>query len=92
MLRDNGPCWPADTGGAPATPLAHHGHLGRNYLGLERRRELLCLIEPEPEVGQASLLATLNASNLGLGRHAGPQLCNQLHPPHQFRHQPTLFP
>ena len=29
------------TGNAPATPLAHHGHLGRNYLGLERRRELL---------------------------------------------------
>jgi hypothetical protein len=72
--------------------LAHGGHLRQDHLGLERRRELLGLVEPEPEVGQAGVLAAFNASNLGLGRHAGPQLCHQLHPPHQFRHPPTLFP
>jgi hypothetical protein len=82
---------PASTGHAPATALARHGHLYWHDLSLERGCELLRLIEPEPEVGQASLRAALNTSNLGLGRHAGPQLCNQLHPPHQFRHQPTLF-
>src|SRR5829696_1694304 len=83
---------PSSTRHAPATPLAHHGQLRRNHLGLARRCELLCLIEPEPEVGQARLRATLHASNLGFRHHAGPQLCNELHPPHQFRHQPTLFP
>src|SRR5215208_7954996 len=51
------------TSDAPATPLAHDGHLGRNHLGLERRCELLRFIEPEPEFGQADRLAALNASN-----------------------------
>ena len=51
---------------APATPLAYDGQLRRNHLGLERRRELLGLVEPQPEVGQARLLATLNARDLGI--------------------------
>jgi len=72
--------------------LAHDGQLGRNHLGLERRRELLRLVEPQPEVGQACLRATFNARDLGFGRHAGLQLRYQLHTPHQLRHQPTLFP
>src|SRR4051812_43048235 len=80
------------TGNAPAPPLAHDGQLRRNHLGLERRRELLGLVEPQTEVGQASLLAMLNARDLGLGRHAGLQLRDQLHTPYQLRHQPTLFP
>ena len=83
---------PSSTGHAPATTLARHGHLCRHDLSLERRCELLRLIEPKPELGQAGLLIALDASNLGLRHHAGLQLRNQLHPPHQFRHQPTLFP
>jgi hypothetical protein len=75
-----------------ALPLAYDGQLPRNHLGLERRRELLGFVEPQPEVGQARLLATLNARDLGLGRHAGLQLRHQLHTPYQLRHQPTLFP
>jgi hypothetical protein len=63
---------PSSTGHAPATTLARHGHLRRHDLSLERRRELLRLIEPEPEFSQADRLAALNTSNLGLGRHAGP--------------------
>ena len=63
---------PSSTGPAPATTLARHGHLRRHDLSLERRRELLRLIEPEPEFSQADRLAALNTSNLGLGRHAGP--------------------
>src|SRR3954467_15117180 len=72
---------------ASATPLAHDGQLPRNHLGLERRCELLRFVEPQPEVGQARLLATLNARDLGLGRHAGLQLRHQLHTPYQLRHQ-----
>src|SRR3954447_17172925 len=49
---------------ATATPLAHDGQLPRNHLGLERRCELLRFVEPQPEVGQARLLATLNARPL----------------------------
>src|SRR3954453_20547514 len=77
---------------ASATPLAYDGQLPRNHLGLERRRELLGFVESQPEVRQARLLATLNARDLGLGRHAGLQLRHQLHTPYQLRHQPTLFP
>ena len=62
----------------------------------QRRRDhptiLHALIEPQPEVGQACLLTTLEARDLGLGRHAGLQLRHQLHTPYQLRHQPTLFP
>ena len=72
--------------------LAYHGQLPRHDLGLECRCELLRLVESQPEVRQAGLLATLNVRDLCLGRHAGLQLRHQLHPPHQFRHQPTLFP
>src|SRR5215207_2045411 len=80
------------TSDAPTTSLAHDGQLRRNHLGLERRCELLGFVEPQPEVGQARLLATLDARDLGLGRHAGLQLCYQLHTPYQLRHQLTLFP
>ena len=44
---------PSSTGHAPATTLARHGHLRRHDLSLERRCELLRLIEPEPEFSQA---------------------------------------
>src|SRR5687768_6012382 len=79
------------TSDALPASLAHDGQLRRNYLGLERRCELLRLVEPQPEVGLAHLFATLNARDLGLGRHAGLQLRHQLHTPYQLRHQPTLF-
>src|SRR4051812_26243285 len=49
---------PSSTGPAPAMTLARHGHLRRHDLSLERRCELLRLGEPQPEVGQARLLAT----------------------------------
>ena len=62
------------TGRAPTASLAHDGQLPRNHLGLERRRELLGLVEPQPEVGQASLLATLETRDLCLRGHAGLQL------------------
>ncbi len=77
---------------ARATALAQHGHLGRHDLSLECCRELLRLGEPEPKLGQAGLIVALKAGNLGFRRHPRPQLRNQLHPPHQLRHQPTLFP
>jgi hypothetical protein len=82
----------APTGPAPATALAHHSHLCRYDLSLECRRELLRLSKLKPEFGQAGLLIALDPGNLGFRHHPGPQLRNQLHPPHQFRHQPTLFP
>src|SRR3954454_9760104 len=50
---------PSPAGCARAAALAHGGHLRRDHLGLERRRALLRLVEPQPEVGQASLLAAL---------------------------------
>ena len=50
---------PSSTGQAPATTLARHGHLRRHDLSLERRCELLRLIEPEPEFSQADRLAAL---------------------------------
>ncbi len=77
-------------GRAPPAALAHGRHLCRHDLGLERRREPLRLVEPEPEVGQAGLLVALDPCDLGLGRHAGLRLRDQLDPPHQLRHQPPL--
>jgi len=77
---------------APAAALTQHGHLGRHDLSLECCRELLRLGEPEPKLGQAGLLIALDAGHLRLCCHPRPQLRNQLHPPHQLRHQPTLFP
>ncbi|MGI4795528.1 MAG: hypothetical protein ACRYG8_15925 [Janthinobacterium lividum] len=77
---------------ARATALTQHGHLGRHDLSLQRRRELLRLVQPKPKLGQAGLLVALDAGNLGFRRHPRPQLRNQLHPPHQLRHQPTLVP
>src|SRR3954471_11955642 len=59
------------TGDAPATMRAHGGHLRRDHLGLERRRELLRLVEPQPEAGEASLLAALETRDLCLRGHAG---------------------
>ncbi len=36
---------------------------------MERRRELLRLVEPEPEISQMSRLIALIARDLDLGRH-----------------------
>ena len=47
---------------------------------------------PEAKVGQSNLLTALDAGDHGLGRHAGPQLRDQLHPPHQLRHRPPPPP
>jgi len=75
-----------------ATALTHHSHLRRHDLSLECCRELLRLVEPKPKLGQAGLLIALDARNFGFRRHPRPQLRNQLHPPYQHPHQPTLFP
>src|SRR4051794_30664941 len=80
------------TSRAPATALAHRGHLCRHDLGLQRRGEPLYLLQPEPEASQAGRLATLDPGNLGLRRHPGLQLRHQLHPPHQLRHRPPPPP
>jgi len=77
---------------ARATALTHHSHLGRHDLSLQRCRELLRLGEPKPKLGQAGLLVALDAGDLGFRHHPRPKLRNQLHPPHQLRHQPTLVP
>jgi len=53
---------------------------------------LLRLGELKPKLGQAGLLIALDAGNFGFRRHPRTQLRNQLHPSHQLRHQPTLFP
>jgi len=42
-------------GYAHTATLAHPGDLRRDHLRLERRRELLCLGEPEPKLSQAGL-------------------------------------
>jgi len=77
---------------ARATALTHHSHLRRHDLSLKCCRELLRLVQPKPKLGHAGLLIALNLGNFGLRRHPRPQLRNQLHPPYQLRHQPTLFP
>jgi hypothetical protein len=76
--------------GAGATTPAQDRHLCRHHLSLQRGRELLGLFEPQPKLGQIGLLITFDPGDLRLRRHAGLQFCNQLHPPHQLRHQPTL--
>ena len=82
----------APTGLARATACAQSSDLRRHELGLQRRRELLRLGEREPELGQAGPLVTLNVGELGLSDRAGLKLRDQLHPPHQLRHQPTPIP
>jgi len=77
---------------AQATALAQHSHLGRHDPSLQCCRELFRLVEPQPKLSQAGLLIALDAGNFGFRHHPRPQLRNQLHPPHQLRHQPTLFP
>jgi len=77
---------------AQATALTHRGHLGRHDLSLQCCRKLLRLGKPKPKLGQAGLLIALDAGNLAFHRHPRPQLRNQLHSPHQLRHQPTLVP
>ncbi len=72
--------------------LAHHGYLGRNHLCLDRRCDLLCLGQPQSKVGYAGLFIALEAADLHLRRHPSPQLRDQLHPPHQLRHQLTCSP
>jgi len=80
----------AAAGHARAATLAQDRHLCRHDLSLQRGRELLGLFKPQPKLGQVGLLITLDLGGLCLRRHAGLQFCNQLHPPHQLRHQPTL--
>ncbi len=77
---------------AQATAFTHDIYLGRHDLSLECCRELLRLGELKPKLGQAGLLLALDAGHLGFRHHPRPQLRNQLHPPHQLRHQPTLVP
>ncbi|MBV8402520.1 MAG: hypothetical protein JOZ17_27925 [Acetobacteraceae bacterium] len=73
------------------TTLAQDRHLCRDDLSLQRGYQLLGLFEPQPKLGQTRVLITLDPGHLGLGRHAGLQLGDQLHSPHQFRHPPTLI-
>jgi len=82
----------APTRNALATALTHHSHLRRHDLSLECCRELLRLSKPKRKLGQAGLLIALDLGNLGFRHHPRPKLRNQLHPPHQLRHQPTLVP
>jgi hypothetical protein len=77
---------------ARATTLANDRYLRRDHLRLERGCELLGLRKPKPEVGQADLLIALKARDLHLCRQARLQFRNQLHSPHQIRHQLTLSP
>src|SRR3954469_15503220 len=76
----------APTGPAPATALAHHSHLRRHDLSLERRRELLRLSKLKPKLGQAALPITLDPGNFSPRHPPRPQPRTQLPPPHQFRH------
>ena len=74
-----------------AAALTHPSHLSRHDLSPQCRRELLRLGQLKPKLGQTGLVVALNTGDFGF-RHPRPQLRNQLHPPHQLRHQPTLFP
>ena len=70
-------------------------HLARDHLEVALRpvpAAHVATIKPDPEVGQASLLAALETRDLCLRGHARLQLRHQLHTPHQLRHQATLFP
>jgi hypothetical protein len=44
----------------------------------------LTMRQPQPELGQAGLRVTLDAGELGFGRHTRLELRDQLHPPHQL--------
>ena len=81
---------PAGLAGTTALPKS--GDLPRHESGLQRRREPFRLGEAEPELGQAGLLITHDAGDLGLADHAGLEFRDQPHPPHQVRHPPTLIP
>jgi hypothetical protein len=82
----------ASTSQAQAATLAHHRHLRRDHIRLECGGELLRLRQTQTKVGQANLFVALEARKFPLRRQARLQLCNQLHPPHQLRHQLTLVP
>jgi hypothetical protein len=75
---------PAPARFAGSRTYAQGRHLRRHDLGLQRRREPLGLGERETELGQADLLVTFKAGELGLGDHARPDFRHQLHPPHQL--------
>jgi hypothetical protein len=64
-----------------------------NPMGLHAPRccQLLGLFEPQTQLGQVGFLITFDPGDFRLRRHAGLQLGNQLHPPYQFRHRPTLI-
>ena len=83
---------PAPARRARARALAHRGHLRRDHLGLQRRREPLCPIEPQPEIGQTDVPVALDAGQLRLRDDARMPLRDQLHPPLQLRHSPVLVP
>jgi len=83
---------PASTRLACARALAQGGHLRRHHLGLQRRREPLRLVQPQPKLGQANVRVALNAGELRLGGHARLPFRHQLYPPHQLHYQPTPLP
>jgi len=83
---------PAPARLARARALAYGGYLRRDHLGLQRRREPLRLVQPQPEIGQADVLVALDAGKLRFGDNARMPLRNQLHPPLQLRHPPALAP
>ena len=60
------------------------GDLCRHELSLQRRREPLRLVQPQPEIGHTGLHVALNAGELGLGDHAWLKFRDQLHLPHQL--------
>jgi hypothetical protein len=72
--------------------LAQGGHLHRYHLGLQRRRQPLRLLQPQPELGHADLRLALDAREFRLGDDAGMLLRHQHHPPLQLRQRPTLVP
>jgi hypothetical protein len=80
----------AAAGHTRATTLVQHRHLCRHDLSLQRGGEPLGLFEPQPKLSKARLVVALDPGHLGLRRHARLQFRNQLHPPHQLRHRPTL--
>jgi hypothetical protein len=80
----------APAGLARATMCAQGSDLRRHELRLQCCRELLGFVQPQPELGQADLLVTFDAGELGLGGHARLKFRDHHHPPHQLRHQPTL--
>ena len=82
---------PASARLARATALTHLRYLRRNHRGLQRRRQPLRLVQPQPELDQADVRPALDARDLCLRHHPGPHFRHQLHVPYQLRHPHTLI-